>query len=135
MCALALSDSNTSLGTSLTSTLFFDARPTEDLRVYGSAKAAYPFSTETADGVSVPNLTGGTATMMPNHHITKPVFIGEIQDDGQFDVVWQTTGTVVGDAWSDFLPSSADLTADWTAPLACGNYNVKTGKCSGQNYE
>ncbi len=68
-------------------------------------------------GVSVPNLTGGVATMMPNHHITKPVFIGEIQDDGQFDVVWQTSGTVVGDAWSDFLPGSRDITADWTAPL------------------
>ena len=34
-------------------------------------------------GVTVPNLTGGMATMMPNHHITKPVFIGEIQSDGQ----------------------------------------------------
>jgi len=54
---LALSDSNTSLGTSLKSTLFFDARPSEDLRVYGSVKAAYPFSTETADGVLVPNLS------------------------------------------------------------------------------
>jgi len=86
-------------------------------------------------GVSVPNLSGGIATMMPNHHITKPVLIGEIQDDGQFDTVWQTSGTVVGDAWSDFLPGSRDITADWTAPLACGNYNVKTGKCSGQNYE
>jgi urea transport system substrate-binding protein len=86
-------------------------------------------------GVSVPNLTGGIATMMPNHHITKPVFIGEIQDDGQFEVVWQTASTVVGDAWSDFLPGSRDITADWTPPLACGNYNVKTGKCSGQNYE
>ena len=30
-------------------------------------------------GVSVPNLTGGYSTMMPNHHITKPVYIGEIQ--------------------------------------------------------
>src|SRR5690606_13731179 len=39
-------------------------------------------------GVSVPNLTGGYATMMPNHHLTKPVLIGEIQDDGQFEVVW-----------------------------------------------
>jgi len=86
-------------------------------------------------GVSVPNLTGGIATMMPNHHITKPVFIGEIQDDGQFDVVWQTSGTVPGDAWSDFLPGSRDITADWTPPLSCGNYNVKTGKCSGQNFE
>ena len=86
-------------------------------------------------GVAVPNLSGGIATMMPNHHITKPVLIGEIQDDGQFETVWQTSGTVVGDAWSDFLPGSRDLTADWTAPLSCGNYNVKTAKCSGQNYE
>jgi urea transport system substrate-binding protein len=90
---------------------------------------------ESIIGISVPNLTGGIATMMPNHHITKPVFIGEIQDDGQFSVVWETPGTVVGDAWSDFLPESMSITADWMAPLACGNYNVKTGQCSGQNYE
>jgi len=86
-------------------------------------------------GVTVPNLTGGMATMMPNHHITKPVFIGEIQDDGQFSVVWQTPGTVVGDAWSDFLPGSMEVTADWMPPLSCGNYNIRTGTCSGQNYE
>ncbi len=86
-------------------------------------------------GVSVPNLTGGIATMMPNHHITKPVLIGEIQADGQFEVVSKTPGTVVGDAWSDFLPGSRDITADWTPPLSCGNYNVKTGMCSGQNYK
>jgi urea transport system substrate-binding protein len=86
-------------------------------------------------GVTVPNLTGGYATMMPNHHLTKPVLIGEIQKDGQFETVWQTSGTVVGDAWSDFLPGSKDLISDWRKPLSCGNYNVKTGKCSGQNYE
>ena len=86
-------------------------------------------------GVSVPNLSGGIATMMPNHHITKPVLIGEIQDDGQFDIVWETSGSVPGDAWSDFLPGSRDITADWQAPLSCGNYNVKTGHCSGQKYE
>jgi urea transport system substrate-binding protein len=86
-------------------------------------------------GVTVPNLTGGMATMMPNHHITKPVFIGEIQDDGQFSVVWETPGSVVGDAWSDFLPGSMDVMADWMPPLSCGNYNIKTGTCSGQNYE
>ncbi|TCS39006.1 urea ABC transporter substrate-binding protein [Reinekea marinisedimentorum] len=85
-------------------------------------------------GVAVPNLTGGYSTMMPNHHITKPVLIGEIQDDGQFQTVWRTSGLVAGDAWSDFLPGSKDLIADWRQPLACGNYNVKTGKCSGQNY-
>ncbi|MBE3666940.1 urea ABC transporter substrate-binding protein [Vibrio navarrensis] len=85
-------------------------------------------------GTSVPNLSGGYSTMMPNHHITKPVLIGEIQDDGQFQIVWETAGLVAGDAWSDFLPGSKDLISDWRAPLSCGNYNVKTGKCSGQNF-
>ncbi|MBW8190562.1 urea ABC transporter substrate-binding protein [Neiella marina] len=85
-------------------------------------------------GVSVPNLTGGYSAMMPNHHITKPVLIGEIQDDGQFETVWKTSGLVAGDAWSDYLQGSKDLISDWRAPLSCGNYNVKTSKCSGQNY-
>jgi urea transport system substrate-binding protein len=85
-------------------------------------------------GVTVPNLTGGYSAMMPNHHITKPVLIGEIQDDGQFETVWKTSGLVAGDAWSDFLPGSKDLISDWRAPLSCGNYNTKTGKCSGQNF-
>ena len=82
-------------------------------------------------GVAVPNLTGGIASMMPNHHITKPVYIGEIQDNGQFNVVWQTPGTVPGDAWSDYLPGSKDLISDWRKPMSCGNFNVKTGKCGG----
>jgi len=85
-------------------------------------------------GITSPNLTGGISAMMPNHHITKPVLIGEIQEDGQFDVVWQTSGTVAGDAWSDYLPGSKDLISDWRSPLECGNYNVETKKCSGQNF-
>ncbi|TPQ27188.1 urea ABC transporter substrate-binding protein [Methylomonas koyamae] len=85
-------------------------------------------------GVEFPNLTGGTAKMLPNHHISKPVLIGEIQEDGQFATVWQTNKVVDGDAWSDFLPDSKPIIADWTAPINCGNYNTKTKKCSGQNY-
>ena len=72
-------------------------------------------------GQTAPNLTGGTAVMNVNHHLSKPVLIGEIQDDGQFDVVWATDGVVMGDAWSDYLPESARLTADWTYPWVCGN--------------
>ena len=83
-------------------------------------------------GVTVPNLTGGYATMMPNHHITKPVFVGEIQGDGQFDVVWQSPGEVVGDEWSDYLPDSRNLIADWRKPMNCGNFNVAAGKCGGK---
>ncbi|MFQ3288188.1 MAG: urea transport system substrate-binding protein [Alteromonadaceae bacterium] len=85
-------------------------------------------------GVAVPNLTGGIAVMNANHHLSKPVLIGEIQEDGQFEVVSATPDTVIGDAWSDFLPSSQNLISDWTAPVNCGNFDVKTGKCSGQNF-
>jgi urea transport system substrate-binding protein len=82
-------------------------------------------------GVSVPNLSGGLSAMMPNHHITKPVLIGEIQDDGQFDIVYETPGLVMGDEWSDYLPDSAPLISDWRAPMKCGNFNTETGKCGG----
>ena len=87
-------------------------------------------------GLETPNLTGGTAKMLANHHLTKPVLIGEIQEDGQFEIVWQTDGEVPGDAWTDFLPESAKVIADWKDPaIMCGNYNTETKKCSGQNYE
>ena len=81
-------------------------------------------------GTTTPNLTGGTATLLPNHHITKPVFIGEIKADGQFSVVWKSTAPalVPGDAWSDYLPASKDIDADWVT-LKCGNYNKVTKKC------
>jgi urea transport system substrate-binding protein len=85
-------------------------------------------------GQKSPNLTGGVAVMNKNHHLSKPVLIGEIQDDGQFEVVWETEGVVPGDAWSDFLPGSKDLISDWTSPVKCGNYNTVTRTCSGQNF-
>ena len=85
-------------------------------------------------GLETPNLTGGMAKVLPNHHITKPVYIGEVKANGQFNVVWKSTGTVPGDAWSDFLPGSKDIEADWVT-LNCGNYNKVTKKCSGQNYK
>ncbi len=81
-------------------------------------------------GIQAPNLTGGMSTMLPNHHITKPVLIGEIQDDGQFEVVSETEDLVPGDAWSDYLPESKPLKSDWVE-LNCGNYNTETKTCLG----
>ena len=78
-------------------------------------------------GQEYPNLTGGTAVMLPNHHLAKPVLIGEIQDDGQFDIISQTS-ELPGDAWTDFLPESAVLVSDWK-DLGCGMYNTATKTC------
>jgi len=89
---------------------------------------------DTLPGIETPNLTGGTAKVLPNHHITKPVYIGEVKADGQFNVVWKSAGEVPGDAWSDYLPGSKNIEADWVT-LKCGNYNTVTKVCSGQNFK
>ncbi len=78
-------------------------------------------------GQEFPNLTGGTAVMGTNHHLAKPVLIGEILEDGQFDIISQTE-EVPGDAWTDYLPESAVLTSDWK-DLECGMYNTETETC------
>jgi urea transport system substrate-binding protein len=85
-------------------------------------------------GVETPNLSGGIAVMNANHHLSKPVLIGEIQANGQFEIVWETEGLVPGDAWSDYLEGSKDMISDWTDPVRCGAFNTVTGVCSGQNY-
>lgn len=78
-------------------------------------------------GQKFPNLTGGVAEMLPNHHLTKPVLIGEIQADGQFDIISQTE-PVPGDAWTDFLAESKVLESNWK-DLNCGMYNTETKTC------
>ncbi|MGR3549981.1 urea ABC transporter substrate-binding protein [Pseudooceanicola sp.] len=78
-------------------------------------------------GQEFPNLTGGTAVMGTDHHLSKPVLIGEIMDDGQFDIISETE-EVAGDAWTDFLPESAVLKSDWKE-LDCGMYNTSNSTC------
>src|SRR6187455_2092338 len=38
-----------------------------------------------------------------NHHLHKPVFIGEVKGDGQFNVVWKTKGPIRAQPWSPFI--------------------------------
>ncbi|MFD2756368.1 urea ABC transporter substrate-binding protein [Comamonas terrae] len=38
-----------------------------------------------------------------NHHLHKPVMVGEIKADGQFSVVWKTKGPVKAQPWSPFI--------------------------------
>ena len=64
---------------------------------------------------------GFTSVMNTNHHLSKPVMIGEIRPDGQFDVVWQTKEPIKADAWSPHLPEDKGKIADWTYPWVCGN--------------
>ncbi|CCQ41351.1 TPA: urea ABC transporter substrate-binding protein [Yersinia enterocolitica] len=51
-----------------------------------------------------PAPSGFTLTMdKTNHHLHKPVMIGEIEADGQFNVVWQTDAPIRAQPWSPFI--------------------------------
>jgi urea transport system substrate-binding protein len=56
-----------------------------------------------------------------NHHLKKPVIIGEILADGQFQEVWRTKGLVRAEPWSKFVKDSKEKIADWTWPAITGN--------------
>jgi urea transport system substrate-binding protein len=61
-----------------------------------------------------------------NHHLQKPVLIGEIRKDGQFDIVWKSDGPVRAEPWSKYVPESSKKVADWTYPWVCGNCEKPT---------
>ena len=72
-------------------------------------------------GQKVKAPSGFVAVMNTNHHLSKPVMIGEIQANGQFDIVWQTKEAIKADAWSPYLAEDKGKVADWTFPWVCGN--------------
>ncbi len=72
-------------------------------------------------GQKVKSLSGYEVQMHTNHHLAKPVMIGEVQADGQFQIVWQTKGPIVAEAWSPHIAENKGKVANWTYPWVCGN--------------
>jgi urea transport system substrate-binding protein len=72
-------------------------------------------------GQKVKAPSGFVEVMNTNHHLSKPVMIGEIQANGQFDIVSQTKEAIKADAWSPYLAEDKGKVADWTYPWVCGN--------------
>ena len=57
-------------------------------------------------GQTYPAPCGFTLEMDANHHLHKPVMIGEIRPDGQFTVVWKTKAPIRAQPWSPFIPGN-----------------------------
>ena len=72
-------------------------------------------------GQKVKSPSGYDIVMHPNHHLSKPVMIGEIKADGQFSIVWQTKGPIVAEAWSPHIAENKGKVANWQYPWVCGN--------------
>ena len=57
-------------------------------------------------GQTVVSPSGLTVTMNENHHVTKPVLIGEVDAEGQFDIVFESEPKAPN-PWSPYLPENA----------------------------
>jgi urea transport system substrate-binding protein len=64
----------------------------------------------------------GKVKMFPNHHISKTVRIGQVRDDGLFDIVWSTEKPLDPIPWNQFVPETKGYACDWTDPNKGGKY-------------
>ena len=99
---------------------------------FGDRETAVGALATSGDARAAPILEALAAGQLYVRQSDNLVLIGEIQGNGQFDTVWQTSGLLVANEWSPYLPDSKDLIADWRKPMNCGNFNVVTGKCGGK---
>ncbi|AUC61565.1 urea transport system substrate-binding protein [Cyanobacterium sp. HL-69] len=70
------------------------------------------------------NAPHGMVTMHPNHHISKTVRIGQVRDDGLFDIVYSSDTSVAPIPWNRFVPETQNYRCDWTDPHKGGKYEV-----------
>ncbi len=66
----------------------------------------------------------GKVTMNGNHHIAKTVRIGEIRDDGLFNIVWSTEGPIDPVPWNQFVPTTKGFACDWSDPAKGEKYKI-----------
>ncbi|MEA5419413.1 urea ABC transporter substrate-binding protein [Spirulina sp. CCNP1310] len=67
----------------------------------------------------------GKVTMNANHHLSKTVRIGEIREDGMFEIVYETDGPVDPQPWNQFVPDTKGYGCDWTDPAKGERYKVE----------
>ncbi|MGD1944652.1 MAG: urea ABC transporter substrate-binding protein [Leptolyngbyaceae cyanobacterium] len=58
----------------------------------------------------------GMVTMNPNHHISKTVRIGQVREDGLFDIVSSTDGPIDPLPWNQYVPDTKGFACDWSDP-------------------
>ena len=67
----------------------------------------------------------GLVTMNTNHHISKTVRIGQVRDDGLFDIISETSGPVDPEPWNQYVPDTKGFACDWSDPTKGEKYQVE----------
>ena len=65
---------------------------------------------------------GGKVTLEANHHLAKVVRLGEVRDDGLFEIVYATDQAVTPIPWNQFVKETKGFSCDWTDPNKGGKY-------------
>ncbi|MDJ0732989.1 MAG: urea ABC transporter substrate-binding protein [Nostocaceae cyanobacterium] len=71
------------------------------------------------------NAPEGLVQMSPNHHISKTVRIGQVRDDGLFNIIWTSNGPVNPIPWNQYVSATKGYACDWTDPNKGGKYKVQ----------
>lgn len=66
----------------------------------------------------------GPVTLLPNHHLAKTVRIGQVRDDGLFDIVYATDGPIDAVPWNQFVAETKGYSCDWTDPAKGGRFKM-----------
>jgi urea transport system substrate-binding protein len=64
----------------------------------------------------------GKIVMNANHHISKTVRIGQVRDDGLFEIVYSTPAPVEPVPWNQYVAETKGYACDWTDPKKGGKY-------------
>ncbi|MBW4625834.1 MAG: urea ABC transporter substrate-binding protein [Brasilonema octagenarum HA4186-MV1] len=64
----------------------------------------------------------GKVTVNANHHISKVVRIGQVRDDGLFDIIYATPAPVEPVPWNQFVKETKGFACDWSDPAKGGKY-------------
>lgn len=54
-------------------------------------------------GIKATNLSGKQVQMRPNHHTSKPVYIGRAKNNGQYSIIWQSENLIKAQPFFDNL--------------------------------
>lgn len=70
------------------------------------------------------SLTGDIVQMLPNRHITRAAFIGEVNDEGTLTQVWKSPGLIAGASWAELRKEMA--TPESAAPAGKSTANTQS---------
>jgi urea transport system substrate-binding protein len=66
----------------------------------------------------------GMVTMNSNHHLSKYVRIGQVRDDGLFDIAYSSTAAVAPVPWNQFVADTKGFGCDWSDPAKGGKFKM-----------